>query len=128
MRISDWSSDVCSSDLDESSKQVVRMLLDECEVAGVRVEIGCSVEDVRQRVGGGFALRTSRGPFTAASLVVASGGLSIPSMGASGFGYRLAQQFGHAVLPTRAGLVPLTPSGTHLERLDRKSTRLNSSH
>src|SRR3546814_8577996 len=47
---------------DESSKQVVRMLLDECEVAGVRVEIGCSVEDVRQRDGGGFALRTSRGP------------------------------------------------------------------
>src|SRR3546814_6690173 len=96
---------------DESSKQVVRMLLDECEGAGGRVEIGCSVEDVRQRDGGGFALRTSRGPFTAASLVVASGGLSIPSMGASGFGYRLAQQFGHAVLPTR----------------DRKSTRLNSS-
>src|SRR3546814_11002761 len=55
---------------DESSKQVVRMLLDECEVAGVRVEIGCSVEDVRQRDGGGFALRPSRGPFTAASLVV----------------------------------------------------------
>src|SRR3546814_6456551 len=79
---------------DESSKQVVRMLLDGCEVAGVRVEIGCSVEDVRQRDGGGFALRTSRGPFTAASLVVASGGLSIPSMGARGFGYRLAQQFG----------------------------------
>src|SRR3546814_2945018 len=94
------------------------MLLDECEVAGVRVEIGCSVEDVRQRDGGGFALRTSRGPFTAASLVVASGGLSIPSTGASGFGYRLAQQFGHAVLPTRAGLVPLTLSGTHLERLE----------
>ncbi|MFC3715770.1 NAD(P)/FAD-dependent oxidoreductase [Luteimonas soli] len=103
---------------DESSKQVVRMLLDECEAAGVRVEIGCSVEHVRQAEGGGFALRTSRGKFTAASLVVASGGLSIPSMGASGFGYRLAQQFGHAVLPTRAGLVPLTLSGTHLERLE----------
>src|SRR3546814_13805990 len=93
------------------------MLLDECEVAGVRVEIGCSVEDVRQRDGGGFALRTSRGPFTAASLVVASGGLSTPSMGASGFGYRLAQQFCHAVLPTRAGVVPLTLSGPHLEGL-----------
>src|SRR5690606_29015552 len=103
---------------DQSSRQIVRMLLDECEAAGVRVEIGCGVEDVRQDEGGGFALRTSRGSFTAASLVVASGGLSIPSMGASGFGYRLAQQFGHAVLPTRAGLVPLTLSGTHLERLD----------
>src|SRR3546814_11429528 len=53
---------------DESSKQVVRMLLDECEAAGVRVEIGCSVEDVRQRDGGGFTLRTSRGPVAAASL------------------------------------------------------------
>ena len=102
---------------DESSKQVVRMLLDECGAAGVRVETGCSVEDVRQRDGGGFALRTARGTLAAASLVVASGGLSIPSMGASGFGYRLAQQFGHAVLPTRAGLVPLTLSGIHLERL-----------
>src|SRR3546814_1416213 len=92
---------------DESSKQVVRMLLDECEAAGVRVEIGCSVEDVRQRDGGGFTLRTSRGPVAAASLVVASGGLSIPSMVARGFGYRLATQFGPAVQPTRAGLAPL---------------------
>ena len=50
----------------------------------------------------------ARGTFTAPALVVASGGLSIPSMGASGFGYELARQFGHAVLPTRAGLVPLT--------------------
>jgi len=102
---------------DESSKQIVRMLLDECEAAGVRIEIGCSVEDVRTRDGGGFALRTARGPFAATSLVVASGGLSIPSMGASGFGYQLARQFGHAVLPTRAGLVPLTLSGTHSERV-----------
>src|SRR5690606_14821275 len=82
-----------------------------------RIEIGCGIEDVRAREEGGFALRTARGTFHAESLVVASGGLSIPSMGASGFGYRLAQQFGHAVLPTRAGLVPLTLSGTHLERL-----------
>jgi len=103
---------------DESSKQIVRMLLDECEAAGVRLEIGCGIEDVRARDAGGFALRTARGTFSTGSLVVASGGLSIPSMGASGFGYRLAQQFGHAVLPTRAGLVPLTLSGTHLERLD----------
>jgi predicted Rossmann fold flavoprotein len=64
-----------------------------------------------------FHLHTTHGVFTAPALVVASGGLSIPSMGATGFGYELARQFGHGVLSTRAGLVPLTLSGKHLERL-----------
>ncbi len=102
---------------DESSKQIVAMLLAECEAVGVEIRTHCSVEDVRQADDGNFRLRTAQGRFEAASLVVASGGLSIPSMGASGFGYQLAQQFGHAVLPTRAGLVPLTLSGKHAERL-----------
>jgi len=102
---------------DESSKQIVRMLLDECEWAGVRIETGCGVESM-DHTDGGFVARTSRGAFKASSLVVASGGLSIPRMGATGFGYQLARQFGHEVLPTRAGLVPLTLSGTHLERLE----------
>lgn len=102
---------------DESSKQIVAMLLAECEAVGVEIRTHCSVEDVRQADDGSFRLRTAQGRFEAASLVVASGGLSIPSMGASGFGYQLAQQFGHAVLPTRAGLVPLTLSGKHAERL-----------
>ena len=101
---------------DESSKQIVRMLLDECEWAGVRIETGCSVESVAMDEAG-FDIRTSRGAYRTASLVVASGGLSIPRMGATGFGYQLAAQFGHDVLPTGAGLVPLTLSGTHLERL-----------
>ena len=101
---------------DESSKQIVRMLLDECEWAGVRIETGCSVESVSHG-DDGFNVRTSRGGFTTSSLVVASGGLSIPRMGATGLGYQLARQFGHEVLPTRAGLVPLTLSGTHLDRL-----------
>jgi predicted Rossmann fold flavoprotein len=101
---------------DESSKQIVRMLLDECATAGVRVETSCSVERVQQ-VDGGFRLDTTLGIFEAPSLVIASGGLSIPSMGASGFGYGIAQQFGHNVLPTRAGLVPFTLSGKHQERL-----------
>jgi predicted Rossmann fold flavoprotein len=101
---------------DESSKQIVKMLLDECAQAGVRIETSCSVERV-QHGAGGFHLHTTRGAFNAPALVVASGGLSIPSMGASGFGYALARQFGHAVLPTRAALVPLTLSGKHQERL-----------
>ncbi|HZX76891.1 NAD(P)/FAD-dependent oxidoreductase [Lysobacter sp.] len=104
---------------DESSKLIVKMLLDECAAAGVRVETGCSIE----RVSPGdsdearFRLHTTRGNFSAPALVVASGGLSIPSMGATGFGFELARQFGHSVLPTRAGLVPLTLSGKHQERL-----------
>lgn len=100
---------------DASSKQIVAMLLAECTAAGVQIETGCSIERV-QRAGAGFHVQTSRGAFAAPSLVVATGGLSIPTMGATGFGYALARQFGHDVLPTRAGLVPLTLSGRHQER------------
>lgn len=101
---------------DESSKQVVAMLQAECDAAGVSIRTSCTIEQVDVTDAGAFALRTTQGALTAPALVVASGGLSIPSMGASGFGYALARQFGHAVLPTRAGLVPLTLSGTHAER------------
>jgi predicted Rossmann fold flavoprotein len=101
---------------DDSSKQIVKMLLDECADAGVRIDTRCAVERVVHGEGG-FRVHTALGPVSAPALVVATGGLSIPSMGATGFGYALAQQFGHAVLPTRAGLVPLTLSGKHLERL-----------
>ncbi|MGN6519754.1 MAG: NAD(P)/FAD-dependent oxidoreductase [Dokdonella sp.] len=101
---------------DDSSKQIVRLLLDECADGGVRIETSCAIEQVRHG-DGGFHVDTARGVFSAPALVVASGGLSIPSMGASGFGYDLARRFGHTVLPTRAGLVPLTLSGKHQERL-----------
>jgi len=101
---------------DDSSKQIVRMLLDECATAGVRIEINCAVTRVRHG-NAAFHLDTALGAFSAPALVVASGGLSIPSMGASGFGYEIARQFGHRVLPTRAGLVPLTLSGKHQERM-----------
>ncbi len=99
---------------DDSSKQIVAMLLEECRVGNVEVRTSCSIEKV-SRVGDNFELATSQGRMRAESLVVASGGLSIPSMGATGLGYELAKQFGHAVLPIRAGLVPLTLSGKHLE-------------
>jgi predicted Rossmann fold flavoprotein len=102
---------------DVSSKLIVKMLLDECAAAGVQVETGCSIEQVQHDDSGEYRLHTTHGMFHAPALVIASGGLSIPSMGASGFGYELARQFGHAVLPTRAGLVPLTRSGKHQERL-----------
>jgi predicted Rossmann fold flavoprotein len=100
---------------DESSKLIVKMLLDECADAGVRIDTQCSVDGV-EKTDDGFRVRTKQGTLQAASLVVATGGLSIPSMGATGVGYELARQFGHRVLPTRAGLVPLTLTGKHQER------------
>ncbi|UXI66673.1 NAD(P)/FAD-dependent oxidoreductase [Tahibacter amnicola] len=99
---------------DDSSKRIVAMLLQECADAGVTVETSCSVERITQEQGH-FRVATTRGTHAAASLVVATGGLSIPSMGATGFGYEIARQFGHTVLATRAGLVPLTLSGKHLD-------------
>ena len=100
---------------DISSKQIVKMLLDECAAAGVQLRTDCSVTDI-ERGADGFRVQTAQGGFHCASLVVATGGLSIPSMGASGFGYEVARRFGHELLPTRAGLVPLTLSGKHQER------------
>lgn len=99
---------------DESSKQIVKMLLDECADAGVEVRTQCVISAV-EKTDHGFRLCTTQGVFSAPALVVATGGLSIPSLGATGFGYTLAKQFGHSVLPTRAGLVPLTLTGTHAD-------------
>ncbi|MFZ5862972.1 MAG: NAD(P)/FAD-dependent oxidoreductase [Nitrospirota bacterium] len=95
---------------DGSSKAVLDMLLTECERAAARIETRCEVEAVD--AGSGFQLRTSCGGFEAGALVVATGGLSIPSLGGSGFGYDVAQQFGLRVLPCRPGLVPFTFTDT----------------
>ena len=99
---------------DDSSKQIVAMLLDECAAVGARIETSCDIQAI-ESIDGGFRLRSSVGLMEAGSLVVASGGLSIPNMGASGFGYDIARQFGLKVLPVRAALVPLTLSGKHQE-------------
>ncbi len=100
---------------DESSKQIVKMLLDECATAGAQIFTQTEVKGLAQNPAG-FLLECSEFKVQAESLVIATGGLSIPSMGASGFGYRIAEQFGHKVLPTRAGLVPLTLSGSYQEQ------------
>ena len=102
---------------DLSSKQILRMLLDECAAAGVEISVDMPVDEVRHD-GSGFELRSGVHSLRAPSLVVACGGLSIPKMGASGFGFALARQFGHAVHPTRAGLVPITLSGRPLEAIE----------
>jgi predicted Rossmann fold flavoprotein len=99
---------------DGSARQIVTMLEKECATA--RVETRCGVQIVRVRkthvpeTGHGatrFVVETSAGEITSGAVVVATGGLSIPKMGATGFGYELAREFGHAVVETRAGLVPL---------------------
>jgi predicted Rossmann fold flavoprotein len=88
---------------DGSSRQILDMLLRECADAGVQILTGCQIEDVSP----GFAVRTSRDTFEAPALIVATGGMSIPKLGATDLGYRIAAGFGLAVVPIRPGLVPL---------------------
>jgi predicted Rossmann fold flavoprotein len=90
----------------ESSKQIVAMLLDECEKAGVEIRTGCETSAITRS--NGFQIETNQGCFQSETLVVAAGGLSIPSLGGSAFGYQLAEQFNLPILPRVAGLVPLT--------------------
>ena len=92
---------------DQSAQLIVKMLTDECRLAGVRITTGCSVNRA-ERGANGFVLKTNRGSIETRSLVIACGGLSVPKMGATSLGYELARKFGHQVVPTRAGLVPLT--------------------
>lgn len=94
---------------DNSSKDILTMLRQECDDVGVTIRTTCSVLKITptQTDHRRFELSTSSGNFTTESLVVATGALSIPKMGASGFGYDIARQFSLNVLPTRAGLAPL---------------------
>ncbi|MEO0346757.1 MAG: NAD(P)/FAD-dependent oxidoreductase [Pseudomonadota bacterium] len=94
---------------DRSAKDIVAMLRAESNDAGVEILVNCEIQGVAAE--SGYTVATSLGTFEATSLVVATGGLSIPKMGASGLGYDLARQFGLEVLETRAGLVPFTFSG-----------------
>ena len=104
---------------DTSSKQILEMLLAECEKASVRIQTHCETESVARN--GRYELVCNKGNFSSDSLVIATGGLSIPKMGASDIGYRLARQFGLNVLETRAGLVPFTFTGEMHEILQRLS-------
>lgn len=92
---------------DDGSETVIEMLLRECDHGGVTRWQPCAVHEVRQGADG-FELDTERGAVRGSRLVVATGGLSIPKIGATDFGYRLARQFGHGVVDTRPALVPLT--------------------
>ncbi|WP_367105820.1 NAD(P)/FAD-dependent oxidoreductase [uncultured Psychrobacter sp.] len=111
---------------DDSAKDIVAMLLDECAAVGVQVRINTQIDNVTINEGDEHkrfkvattkklgkkeldsAIKTAPTLYSCASLVVATGGLSIPTMGASGLGYELAQQFGHTLTPTDPSLVPFT--------------------
>jgi predicted Rossmann fold flavoprotein len=90
---------------DGSAQQIVNMLETECTSAGVQILTNVNVESVEQQ--GGFTIRAGKDVFHAAALVVATGGLSIPKMGATSFGYELARQFGLKIIDARPALVPL---------------------
>ena len=104
---------------DRSAKDIVTMLRAECESADVSILTQCKIDAVTDN-NPGYTVTSSLGTFSADSVVIATGGLSIPKMGATDFGYRIARQFGLTVHPTRAGLVPLTFSGA----LHELTTRL----
>ncbi|MBC2835454.1 NAD(P)/FAD-dependent oxidoreductase [Paragemmobacter straminiformis] len=99
---------------DGSATQIVQMLLRDMAQAGCELWLGCALSAVR-RVETGFEVDTARGPVGGASVIVATGGKSIPKMGATGFGYRVAEAFGLPLVETRPGLVPLTFAAQELD-------------
>ena len=98
---------------DGSSRQIIDMLLQECRKANAQLRLGVRISAV-SKADSGFAIVSDQGEFHCKALVVATGGPSIPKMGSSGFGYKIAEQFGLAIVPPRAALVPLTFDATLL--------------
>ena len=96
---------------DGSARAIVEMLLAECERGGVEMVLNARGIEVESAAGGGFRVMCSQGEFAAGALVVATGGLSIPKLGATGLGYELARQFGLEVVEPRPALVPLVLGG-----------------
>lgn len=105
---------------DDSAEQIVDMLLKECELGQVTLRLRSEILGVERLDSGEFSLQLNGEQVNCRSLVIASGGLSMPGLGATPFGYKIAEQFGLNVLPTRAGLVPFTlhkPLLDHLQTL-----------
>ncbi len=98
---------------DRSAEDLIQMLLRECEAGGVQRWQPCGVKAIRVDGDGVYELDTDRGPVRSRSVVVATGGLSIPKIGATDFGYRIAKQFGLRLVEPRPGLVPMTFDGDH---------------
>ncbi|MEN9867616.1 MAG: hypothetical protein RL748_3206 [Pseudomonadota bacterium] len=93
---------------DHSAEDIIRMLKAECDVGGVHWRMECKINAVAKTADGAFLLETSDGPMQANSLVIATGGLSIPAIGATDFAFGIARQFGLKIIEPRPALVPLT--------------------
>ncbi|MBX3486403.1 MAG: NAD(P)/FAD-dependent oxidoreductase [Candidatus Paracaedibacteraceae bacterium] len=110
---------------DDSSKQIIALLLDECALGNVVIKKNCSVQDIQKS--DTYSVMTTQGTFSSPAVVIATGGLSIPQIGASDFAYRIAKQFNIPVKPTRPALAPLTVSGTTLAHFKSLSGVSNDS-
>jgi predicted Rossmann fold flavoprotein len=106
---------------DDSSQQIIDMLKAECDSAGVTWQRPSVVLGVTQHDAGGFSVNTDQGEHSRASLVIATGGLTVPKIGATPFGYRVAEQFGLKVVPPRPALVPLALDPAWLARFGELS-------
>lgn len=102
---------------DNKAKDIVDMLLSECDKVKACVSLGTSIQRIKQTQHHRFIIHSSKGAYSCDSVVIASGGLSIPTMGASPFAYKVAEQFGIKVWPTKAGLVPFTLDVADKERV-----------
>lgn len=106
----------------KGAKEILELLLAECNKSKrVQIQTHCEVQSITAQTDSGFIIETNQGTYQCESLVVATGGLSIPTLGGSGVGYEIAKQFGHRVYPTRAGLVPFTFSDSFKEVTTRLS-------
>lgn len=105
---------------DDSAQQIVDLLLTECQKGKVSVRLRSEVTQI-EKTDVGFTIFVDGKAITTPSVVIASGGLSMPGLGATPFGYKIAEQFGLSVLPTRAGLVPFTLHKPQLEQFSQLS-------
>lgn len=105
----------------ESAKDILNMLLAECEIAQITIQLNCKIQEITQLSDNGFQLKTDKKTIQCQSIVIATGGLSIPKMGATAFGYQVANQFNINVQPVSAGLVPFTLQPTDKDNFSKLS-------
>ena len=112
---------------DDSAKDILNLLLEECKKAKVKIQLNTQISDINHKEDGTFLIQSENSNYQCHSLVIASGGLSIPKMGATPFGYKIAEKFNIKVWPTTAGLVPFTLHDHDKEKLsDLSGIAINS--